>query len=187
VVLRQLKATAMPRSRTPNSKRRGVRKAIAHTLAAARQAPDETESTQENEGPTTAMLAPVQALVAFMASLPPTGHPAIFARRGLTIIENFPPFVFAGRDAAVRWERGFRKHAMAGALTNLAAEFAPAQDFSADRSRAFFVLPTIWTGHASGFPFRERGAWSFVLLRSGRGWRILGYGWGVTSLEQRPR
>jgi hypothetical protein len=187
VLPQQLKATAMPRSRTPNPKRRRVRKAIAHSLAAALHASDETESTQENEGPTTAMLAPVQALVAFMASLPRAGHPAIFVRRGLTIIENFPPYVFAGRDAAVRWERGFRRHALAGALTNLTAEFGPAQDFSADRSRAFFVLPTIWTGHASGAPFRERGAWSFVLLRLEPGWRILGYGWGVTSREQRSR
>jgi hypothetical protein len=160
---------------------------IAHTRAAALPAPDETESTQEYEGPTTAMLAPVRTLAAFMASLPPTGHPAIFAPRGLTIIENFPPYVFAGRDAAARWERGFRRHAAAGALTKLAAEFGPAQDFSVDRSRAFFVLPTIWTGHASGTPFRERGAWSFVLLRLEPGWRILGYGWGVTSLEQRFR
>src|SRR5579862_4883305 len=46
--------------------------------------------------PTTAMMAPVQALVAFMSTLHPGEHPSVFSRRGLCIVENFAPFLFCG-------------------------------------------------------------------------------------------
>lgn len=139
-----------------------------------------------DERPTAAMLEPVQALVAFMVALPAGRHPTMFARSGVTIVENFPPFIFAGKDAVPRWEVGFRSHA-AGRLTDLAARFGPAQDFDLAASRAYFVLPTTWTGRAAGNPFKEFGAWAFVLERAGTEWKILGYGWGVTaSSEQSP-
>ena len=91
------------------------------------------------------------------------------------------------RNAVARWAEGFRKHAAAGALTELAVEFGRARDFGVAGTRAFFVLPTSWTGRSAGRPFEEQGAWSFVLKRAGARWRILGYGWGVTALKARAR
>ena len=134
-----------------------------------------------DDRPTAAMLEPVKALVAFMAKRPAGQHPAMFAASGVTIIENYPPFVFAGNDAVVSWEVGFRKHAAEGRLTELAATFASAQDVDIAGPRAYFVLPTTWTGRAAGKPFTETGAWSFVLVPVGAGWKILAYGWGVTA------
>ena len=136
-----------------------------------------------DDRPTAAMLEPVQALVAYMVALPAGDHPTMFARFGVTIIENYPPFIFSGKDAVVRWEVGFRTHAE-GRLTDLTAKFGPAEDFSVAGSRAYFVLPTTWTGRSEGKPFEEFGAWSFVLDRTGAGWKILGYGWGVTASSE---
>jgi hypothetical protein len=127
------------------------------------------------------MLKTVRALVAFMAKLPAGRHATMFAPQGVTIIENFAPFIFAGAGAVGRWEAGFRAHAARGRLTGLVAALGPAQDFRAAGGRAYFCLPTTWTGQSGGEPFEEHGAWSFVLVRAGRGWRILGYGWGVTA------
>ena len=50
-----------------------------------------------------------------------------------------------------------------------------------DGDRAFFVLPTTWTGKAHGRSFSEEGGWAFVLEETYGRWRILSYAWAVTS------
>ena len=137
--------------------------------------------------PTAAMIEPVRTLASFMAGLPGGRLPTMFASSGVTIIENYPPFIFSGRNAVKRWEAGFRAHAAEGQLTELVANFGPAQDFTVIGARAYFVLPTTWTGRTAGKRFEESGAWSFVLVRADLGWRVLGYGWGVTAYTEHPR
>ncbi len=175
----------MAKKESLHPQRRRTRAAIASTVTSTLLALGPVEAARADSGPTTAMLEPVRALAAFMAKLPAAQHPTMYAARGVTILENYPPYIFAGEAAVARWEQGFRKHAADGALTELAVEFGPAQDFSASGSRAFFVLPTTWTGRSAGRPFEEHGAWSFVVVRIGDAWKILGYGWGVTSLKAR--
>ena len=142
---------------------------LAQTVAAAEPAPD------------AAMMAPVEALVAFMTRLPADQHPTMFVARELTIVENFPPYLFRGPAAARLWEQGFRRHATEDDYTGLAVSFGPARDFSVTGDRAYFCLPTTWTGRSHGQPFEEHGAWAFIVQRGPQGWRILAYGWGVTD------
>jgi hypothetical protein len=142
---------------------------------------------QADVQPSEAMMAPVRRLVAFMSTLRPAEHPDVFAEHGLCIVENFAPFVFCGKRAAARWENGFREHARD--LRELAATFDGAHDFTEAGKRAYFSLPTTWTGLTEGRHFEEHGAWAFVLERSGAdshpgGWRIIGYGWGVTAYSE---
>ena len=137
-------------------------------------------------GPSGAMMTPVRALVAFMSTLPEGGHPGVFAAHGLCIVENYAPFLFCGADAAARWEEGFRAHSAADGLAALSAQFGAAQDFSVSGRRAYFSLPTTWRGLTHGRRFEEHGAWAFVLERAAGGWRILGYGWGVTAYSEDP-
>jgi hypothetical protein len=140
------------------------------------------------EQPTAAMMKPVTGLVAFMSTLRGADHPTVFARGGLCIVENFTPFLFCGRHAEADWEAGFRAHAREGELSDLSAVFGAAHDFSKSGSRAYFSLPTTWTGLTQGRHFEEHGAWSFVLERQNVGqaaeWRIIGYGWGVTAYSE---
>jgi hypothetical protein len=147
------------------------------------------------DGPSAAMMAPVQDLVVFMSSLPAGGHAAgthsaarhrgIFASHGVCIIENFPPFTFCGPKAVSRWEAGFRAHSAEDDLTELAANFDAAFDFRRAANRVYFSLPTTWIGRTHGRRFEEHGAWSFVLVHEAAGWRILGYGWGVTGYMEK--
>jgi hypothetical protein len=134
--------------------------------------------------PSAPMLEPVRELVAFMSTLRPGDHPDVFVHRGLCIVENFAPYVFCGPGAPARWEAGFRAHAAEGALSALVAQFGEAYDFSESGRRAYFSLPTTWTGLTHGRRFEEHGAWVFVLERGAAGWRILGYAWGVTSYTE---
>ncbi|HXA35839.1 MAG TPA: hypothetical protein VNW26_05870 [Steroidobacteraceae bacterium] len=136
--------------------------------------------------PTAAMMEPVRKLVTFMSTLRRGEQPAVFVRRGLCIIENFAPYVFCGLDAAANWSAGFRAHAAAEDLNGLVATFGEAHDFSQSGKRVYFSLPTTWTGLARGKRFEEHGAWSFVLEQDNAGWRISGYGWGVTAYSETP-
>ena len=134
--------------------------------------------------PTAAMMEPVHGLVTFMSTLRRGEQPTVFARRGVCIIENFAPFLFCGPQAAANWSAGFRSHAGADNLKNLVATFGEAHDFSQSGGRAYFSLPTTWTGLTAGKNFEEHGAWAFVLEQETAGWRIVGYGWGVTAYSE---
>jgi hypothetical protein len=139
---------------------------------------------QAEEQPSAAMMEPVHGLVAFMSTLRHGEQPTVFARRGLCIVENFAPFLFCGSQAAANWSAGFRAHATEGGLKDLVATFGDAHDFNQSGKRVYFSLPTTWTGLTQGKHFEERGAWSFVLEQENFGWRILGYGWGVTAYSE---
>lgn len=139
-----------------------------------------------DEAPSAAMLEPVQRLVKFMSTLPAGEHPLMFARQGLCIVENFPPFLFCGRHAASLWESGFRAHSQEEGLSELDVRFDAAHDFGRAGERAYFSLPTTWTGLTHGRHFEEHGAWAFVVVREGHAWRIVGYGWGVTGYTETP-
>jgi hypothetical protein len=123
-----------------------------------------------------AMLAGPESIARFIAG--GEGPLAAFARDGVTILENFPPHLFTGTDAATRWLAAMRAHI--APLGGLEYRFAPAQDFSQSGDSAFFTLPTHWSGTLRGRRFEEDGGWSFLLIREDGAWRVKAYGWSVT-------
>ena len=125
------------------------------------------------------MLTPVRALVRFMESGDRTHLRGAFSTRGVTIVENFAPFIFSGDGVVARWSAGFLEHARE--MSGLRATFGEAKDFGVRGARAYFALPTTWRGRDAGHAFIERGAWVFVLQRTGPAWRIAAYAWGVTQ------
>ena len=104
----------------------------------------------------------------------------VFSPGGNTIVENFPPYLFQGPDAEKKWWAGFKAHAVSGQLSKLQATFGSARDFDRNGERAFFTLPTVWTGLSKGHHFIEHGGWAFVLIRGRMGWRVKAYAWAVT-------
>ena len=129
------------------------------------------------------MLVPLQAVARFMATGRDDGLREAFAADEVVIVENFPPFLFTGSSAFDRWRDGFRAHAERNGLSELQWRFGEPQDFARDGDRAFFTLPTTWSGRAHGRPFSEHGGWAFVLEEADRRWRIRGYAWAVTSKD----
>lgn len=125
------------------------------------------------------MMVPVERIARFIETLDASYLKKTFAGMNVTIIENFAPYVFTGPAAARRWQAGFRAHGRG--LSGLLHAFGQAQDFSVEGDRAYFSLPTKWTGRTDGRKFSEQGGWAFVLVRQGRQWRVQSYGWAVTS------
>ncbi len=174
---------SISRGRFRESRRSALgRISLALTLIAALTSPLEVAHAEPQ--PSAEMMLPIQQLAAFMSTLKPGQHPTMFAAEGLCIVENFAPFMFCGPHAAADWEAGFRAHAHD--LSDLLATFGEAHDFAQNGDRVYFSLPTRWTGLNQGRSFDEHGAWAFVLERTEvpageTPWRIVGYGWGVTS------
>jgi hypothetical protein len=133
--------------------------------------------------PTPEMMEPVEKIARFIAK-PDDGELSAFASKDVVIVENFAPYVFDGPRAVQRWAEGMRGHVEG--LGALAHKFGAAHDFSTSGDRAYFSLPTQWTGRAGTQGFIEDGGWSFVLLKEKDAWRVLGYGWAVTKMELVP-
>jgi hypothetical protein len=83
-----------------------------------------TPPSDSRDGPTEDMMAPVKALVRYMAHVDGAVLPTVFADDGLVIVENFPPYIFNGKDAAAHWDAGYRKHV--GRLKDLKCDFGTA-------------------------------------------------------------
>lgn len=169
-------------SRTPVARRRATGLGGLFLLCLA-LAPPAWSAAQ----PTEAMWTPVRELVAYMKSPPKGAEPAMFAGSGVCIVENFAPFVFCGADAVRAWDSGFRAHYAQEGLSVLSVRFGAAHDFTLAADRAYFSLPTTWSGMTQGHRFEEHGAWAFVLTREDDAWRVLAYGWGVTRYTESPR
>ena len=137
--------------------------------------------------PDRAMMAPIEKIARFIV----TGDAKCldaFADGEVVILENFAPHLFVGPAAVAEWATAMGEHAKH--LTALAHSFGPAQDFASNDERAFFSLPTRWSGRANGAAFEEDGGWAFLLLRQMGEWRVQSYGWAVTRfsiLNRGPR
>jgi hypothetical protein len=127
-----------------------------------------------------ALLAAAERLARFMETLDDADREGAFAD-DVIIVENFPPHVFSGRDAARRWADGFRAH-VRGA-TGLRHAFGTPLDASVSGDRAYLSIHTTWTFQAGGEQFTETGGWAFVMARHGGAWRVGAYGWAPTGLR----
>ena len=125
------------------------------------------------------MAEPIEAVTRFMETRDRSYLRGAFVARDATIVENFPPHVFRGPAGLRRWAAGFLEHTRS--QRGLRARFGRSQDLALDGERAFVTLPTTWTGRDGGRPFREAGAWTFVLERRRGRWRIAAYAWGVIA------
>ena len=129
-----------------------------------------------------ALLAPIEKVARFLE----TGDESLlsaFAKKGVVIIENFPPHLFEGDDAVKRWsEKILSWHKPPSDLV-LKHRFGTVQDLRVSEGIAFLSLSTHWTISQDGDSFEEDGGWAFVLVQEDGEWRVRCYGWAVTFIE----
>ena len=135
------------------------------------------------ERPDAEIMAPIERIARFMETLDTQFLNDTFADGEVVLIENFPPYVFAGGDAVARWAKGFAEHAKN--IGELWHSFGDPHDFHHDGELAFLSLPTTWRGKIGAGSFIETGGWAFVLVKHARGWRVRNYGWAVTGIAMK--
>jgi hypothetical protein len=128
-----------------------------------------------------ALLAPIEKVASFLE----TGDESLlsaFAKKGVVIIENFPPHLFEGDDAVKRWsEKILSWHKPPSDLV-LRHSFGTVQDLRVGDGLAFLSLSTHWTISQDGDSFEEDGGWAFILVQEDGEWRVRSYGWAVTFI-----
>ncbi len=128
---------------------------------------------------TPAMMAGPEALARFLETGEEALLDGVFSDGDVTILENFPPYIFSGQAGLAEWRALMSRHV--GAMEDLRHTFERAQDFAVAGDTVHFTLPTRWTGVRDGAPFKELGGWTFVQVRDGERWRIRSYGWAVVE------
>ena len=128
------------------------------------------------------LLAPIEKVVRFLE----TGDVSLlsaFAKKGVVILENFPPHLFEGEDSVKRWsEKILSWHRPPSDLV-LKHRFDSVQDLRVGEDQAFLSLSTHWTISEDGESFEEDGGWAFLLVKEEDEWKVKSYGWAVTNIE----
>ena len=143
--------------------KRLVKSFVALMWSLAMSATIITPAARAADGPDPEMLALAEGVARFIETLDAADINGVFADRDVAIIENFAPYRFDGPRAVDDWAAGMRAHREATA--DLHHSFGPPQDYSRSGDRAFFALPTTWTGTFRGTAFVETGGWAFVLTK----------------------
>jgi hypothetical protein len=128
-----------------------------------------------------ALLAPIEKVARFLE----TGDESLlsaFAKKGVVIIENFPPHLFEGDDAVNRWSENILSWHKPPSDLVLKHSFGTVQDLKIGDGLAFLSLSTHWTISQDGDNFEEDGGWAFILVKEDGEWRVRSYGWAVTFI-----
>ena len=129
------------------------------------------------------LLVPIEMVARFIE----TGDESLlsaFAGSGVVILENFAPHLFEGADAVKRWSQKILSWHEPPSDLVLKHRFGPVQDLRVQDDLAFLSLPTHWTISQSGDSIEEDGGWAFILVRENGAWKVRGYGWAVTWIEE---
>ncbi len=116
------------------------------------------------------LLAPIEKVARFIE----TGDESLlsaFAKKGVVIIENFPPHLFEGDDAVKRWSQKILSWHEPPSDLVLKHSFGTVQDLRVGDGLAFLSLSTHWTISEDGDSFEEDGGWAFVLVQEDGEWR----------------
>ncbi len=95
-----------------------------------------------------------------------------------TVIDEFPPYLWTGRDACARFARAFAAVARHARLTSMTAA-TKATVVTRSPGRVYVTARVTLTPVVRGDPMPENGTWTFVLVRSPHGWKIASMAWGT--------
>lgn len=96
-----------------------------------------------------------------------------------TVIDEFPPYAWSGADACVKWAAAFKAFAAQMKLTNPKGTVKPKPFVDVSGTHAYMTAQVRFEALLSGKPFPEEGTWTFVLVKSGSGWKITHQVFGV--------
>ena len=89
-----------------------------------------------------------------------------------TIIDEFAPFVWTGKDAPHVWAKAFETDAKAHGISDPRMDYAAPIRAESDGTSAYIVLPTVYRIKQNGQSMSAAGTMTFVMMHGADGWKI---------------
>jgi SnoaL-like domain len=95
-----------------------------------------------------------------------------------SIIDEFPPHEWHGKDACLNWANDFDADAKKNGITDGVVTLAQPRHIDITADRAYVVVPADYTFKQNGKVVKETGSmFTFALQKGEAGWRITGWAW----------
>ncbi len=112
---------------------------------------------------------------------------ASFCADDMVIIDHVEPYVFSGpRACQDEWDAVFRWMKHDNVSVTDFGRLAEPSFADAREGRVYAVIPAQASVRLDGVAQTETGAWTFVLAREGRNWRIKAFVWSTANFKPAP-
>jgi ketosteroid isomerase-like protein len=103
---------------------------------------------------------------------------------GAVIVDEFAPYVWAGKDAPHMWAQGFDADAKAHRITEPRMDYAASTRAESDGKSAYIVIPTVYRIKQDGRSMSAAGTMTFVMTNIAGQWKIAS--WTYAAPEPAP-
>jgi ketosteroid isomerase-like protein len=99
-----------------------------------------------------------------------------------SILDDFPPYDWLGPAACSRWWSDYGAFGKSNEITDGFVTLGKPLELSVSGDHAYVVTRDEFTFKVKGKPMKQTGSiHTFVLQKSGSGWRITGEAWAATA------
>jgi ketosteroid isomerase-like protein len=88
------------------------------------------------------------------------------------LIDEFPPYVWSGKDAPQLWAQGFEADAKAHSITEPHMDYRAPTRAESDGKSAYIIVPTVYRIKQAGKPMSAAGSMTFVMTHADGSWKI---------------
>jgi hypothetical protein len=94
-----------------------------------------------------------------------------------SIIDDFPPYEWAGRGATTTWYRDMARMATAAGMSDWSVTLNDPKHVIVSDGRAYVVVPVDCRWREGAAPVERTGSMTVSLLEGAEGWRITAFAW----------
>jgi hypothetical protein len=102
------------------------------------------------------------------------------------IVDEFAPFRFPAPHAAAHWYDGFGADQSANGVSDAFIAYTAPKFVTVAGTRAYVVLPTVYTYKIHGKPAKETGSLAFTLIERNATWKISAMAWAKLTDTGQP-
>ena len=88
------------------------------------------------------------------------------------IVDEFAPYVWAGKDAPRVWAQAFEADAKAHSITQPRMDHAAPTRAESDGKSAYIIVPTVYHVTQGGKTMSAKGSMTFVMTHADGSWKI---------------
>lgn len=100
------------------------------------------------------------------------------------LVDEFAPYIWAGKDAPMTWAESFGKDTKAHAITDARMDYAAPVRADSDGQGAYIILPTTYHIKQGGKPMSAKGSMTFAMTHADGSWKIAS--WTYTAPAPTP-